>query len=69
MGFVDAIVPAYPYEGGLYWLFGEVTTRHSLKHSYYRSLYGLEPEKVAVRAGALEDGLGSKLKYTFDTSD
>ena len=53
MAIPASIVPAFPYEGGLYWLIGETAKRHSTDHSYYRVLYGLQPEKEAVRAAAL----------------
>lgn len=49
----NAIVPGFPYEGGFYWLLGEVTKRHPLSHGYYLSLYGIEAEKMAVRSAAL----------------
>jgi len=53
MSLPSSIVPAYPYEGGLYWLISEGTTRHSRSHPYYSVLYGLEPEKTFIRAAAL----------------
>src|SRR5688572_17194212 len=52
MGFPSTVVPAYPYEGALYWFLNE-STRHSLEHPYYGSLYGANPEIVAARAAAL----------------
>lgn len=48
-----SVIPAFPYEGALYWFFGEVTVRHSRTHPYYRSLYGPDVENTAVRAAAL----------------
>jgi len=49
----SAVVPAFPYEGGLYWFFGGATVRHPMRHPYYRSLYGLEPNAVVTRSAAL----------------
>jgi hypothetical protein len=44
---------AYPYEGALYWFLGEGGRRHSLEHDYYKSLYGVNPQGLGVRAAAL----------------
>jgi hypothetical protein len=48
-----SLVPAFPYEGALFWFFGEVNTRYSNDRGYYSSLYGPDPESMAVRAAAL----------------
>jgi len=53
MGIPSIVVPAYPYEGAIYWLLGEPTTRHSQSHPYYATLYGPKPEQVLPKAGAL----------------
>lgn len=53
MAIPETVVPAYPYEGAIYWLLGEPTTRHSQSHPYYATLYGLTPEQVLPKAGAL----------------
>lgn len=50
------VIPAYPYEGGLYWLLGEGSTRHDLSATqpgYYRNIYGPHADEVSRRASAL----------------
>lgn len=50
----DKIVPAYPYEGALYWLFSERGgTSYTGSHGYYKSLYGLNHSVVLPKASAL----------------
>jgi hypothetical protein len=50
----DTIIPAFPYEGALYWLFSERgTPEYKGGHSYYLSLYGPEHDRVVPRATAL----------------
>lgn len=53
MSIPATVVPAYPYEGAIYWLISETTVRHGHSHPYYATLYGTEPDKVLPRAGAL----------------
>ncbi|MFW6854900.1 hypothetical protein ACODYM_26770 [Burkholderia gladioli] len=53
MSIPATVVPAYPYEGAIYWLLGEPTVRHGSSHPYYATLYGVAPAKVLRRAGAL----------------
>lgn len=52
----STVIPAYPYEGGLYWLLGEGSTRHDLsaiEPGYYRNIYGAYADDMSRRASAL----------------
>ena len=50
----DKIVPAYPYEGALYWMFSERGgSSYTGSHGYYRSLYGEYHSAVLPKASAL----------------
>jgi hypothetical protein len=50
----DKVVPAFPYEGALYWLFsGSGTRSYQGSHEYYKSLYGADHDKIVSRASAL----------------
>jgi hypothetical protein len=52
----SSVVPAYPYEGGLYWLIGEGTVRHdkaAAADGYYKNIYGKNADDMSRRASAL----------------
>ncbi len=49
---LDAVIPAFPYEGAFLWFLGDDSVRR-FKGSYYESLYGPRAENAAVRAAAL----------------
>lgn len=56
MNFPANVVPGYPYEGALYWLLGEGSTRHdeaARAPGYYRNFYGSAPDQVKRQASAL----------------
>lgn len=53
MSIPNIVVPAYPYEGAIYWLLGEPTIRHPRSAPYYETLYGPTPESLLPKAGAL----------------
>lgn len=56
MSFPSTVIPAYPYEGGLYWLLGEGSVRHDRSAEgpgYYRNIYGAEPDNIMRQASAL----------------
>ncbi|WP_156814561.1 hypothetical protein [Burkholderia lata] len=56
MTFPSTVIPAYPYEGGLYWLLGEGSVRHEESAKgpgYYRNVYGIDPTNMARQASAL----------------
>ncbi len=49
---LDAVIPAFPYEGAFLWFLGDEGARQ-FKSSYYETLYGPRAENAAVRAAAL----------------
>jgi hypothetical protein len=55
--FPSVVIPAYPYEGGLYWLLGEGSVRHDASWEggtgYYKNAYGPQPEESMRHASAL----------------
>lgn len=56
MSIPSTVIPAYPYEGGIYWLLGEGSVRHDTAAEvpgYYRNFYGDNPGIVSQQASAL----------------
>lgn len=54
--FPSVVIPAYPYEGGLYWLLGEGSVRHESSWQgmgYYKTAYGPNPTEAMRHASAL----------------
>jgi hypothetical protein len=50
----NKVVPAFPYEGALYWLYAErKTDSYQGGHPYYLSLYGVNHDRIVPRASAL----------------
>jgi len=54
----DTVVPAFPYEGALYWFFADkrywlAAEKGARKGGYYGSLYDLDSENIVPRATAL----------------
>lgn len=51
---IDVVIPAFPYEGALYWFFSERGTQsYQGAHPYYLTLYGPGHELIVPRATAL----------------
>ncbi|MDP1892170.1 MAG: hypothetical protein Q8K55_14850 [Gemmatimonadaceae bacterium] len=46
------VIPAYPFEGALFWFLSNGQP-HSIHHSYYKLLYGPDPQALASRAAAI----------------
>jgi hypothetical protein len=48
------LIPAYPYEGALYWMFEETRSgpERQLHHPYYAGLYGSKSTDRAFRSQA-----------------
>lgn len=51
---IHAVLPTYPYEGALYWMFEETRSnpQRQLNQLYYRGLYGMWATKKEFRARA-----------------
>jgi len=48
----DRVVPAYPFEGALFWFLAGGRP-HSQSHPYYRVLYGNDPHSLSTKAAAV----------------
>jgi hypothetical protein len=50
----EKVIPAFPYEGALYWLFSSYKEPlNEIGHPYYQSLFGVDADRIVSRASAL----------------